>query len=110
MDTNLQWDYDSSKEPNQPSSLRHQRSVQEVFEVELAEELPVFASIIEAAFNEGLSELARRPPIYQNRISKANKINELTKGMLFERFPDEMKEDSDRFYFVKGGIGCTSKN
>lgn len=97
MITNLQSDYEYYKEP----SLNQVLSSQEVFERVMANELPIFAEILEKALEMTLADLQGKHPSFQNRNSKANRMNENIRGLLFEHFPDEMHEDRHRRYFFK---------
>src|SRR5690606_34165702 len=77
-------------------------SSQQNFEIEMADELPIFLQIMENALVEMKDDLKNKHPSYQNRNSKANRMNENVRGLLFKNFPYEMKEtDSQRFYFEK---------
>jgi hypothetical protein len=79
-------------------------SPQQDFENEMASELPVFLQIQEQALQMMQDDLGEKHPSFQNRNSKANRMNENIKGLLFERYPDQMKETfSKRFYFEKAG-------
>lgn len=100
MASNLQSNQDPSREP----SFNQAPSAQEVFEQVMAEELSVFAEIQERALELTRAELSSKPISFQNRNSKANRMNENIKGLLFEAFPDHMQEDKDRrFYYEHKG-------
>ncbi|MGV3540468.1 MAG: hypothetical protein ACO1OQ_11695 [Rufibacter sp.] len=100
MIANLQNDYDESNDP----SFNRALSVQEVFERVMEKELPVFVEAQEKAFEMMRSDLSKRSPLYQNRNSKSNRINENIKGLLYDLYPEQMKETpTKRFYFEKPG-------
>lgn len=100
LNANLEQNHENGKNP----SYNLEPSAQEVFEQVMANQLPVFAEIQQIAFEMMWDDIRKKPRTYQNRNSKANRMNENIKGLLFERFPNEMKEDSDqRFWFLKEG-------
>ena len=97
MNSNLQ-----QKQEIQEHSYFSGLSSQQDFEIEMAQELPMFLQIQEKALEMMKNDLSQKHPSYQNRNSKANRMNENIKGLLFGEFPDEMKETiSQRFYFEK---------
>lgn len=100
MLANLTPEFENSKDP----SFKQSRSAQEIFEKVMVNELPVFVEIQDRALEMTLADLHGRHPSYQNRNSKPNRMNENIRGLLFDQFPDEMKEtESRRFYFEKPG-------
>ncbi|SOD17625.1 hypothetical protein [Pedobacter xixiisoli] len=100
MKSNLQ---EQPQEPRRGSFLSG-LSPQQDFESAMASELPVFLQIQERALEMMRDELSEKHPSFQNRNSKANRMNENIKGLLFEHYPDQMKETfSKRFYFEKVG-------
>jgi len=79
-------------------------SAQQDFESEMATELPAFLQIQEQALQMMKDDLGSKHPSYQNRNTKANRMNENIRGLLFEHFPERMKDTlSKRFYFEKVG-------
>lgn len=92
---------DSSNFEEQRSSMRAEPSAQEVFEASLANELPIFAGILQNAFDTGLANVRQLAPSYHTPNSKAIRINEQMKGMLFERFPGNMIDDGERFWLAR---------
>ncbi len=100
MNSNLQ----EQPGENRRSSYLSGLSVQQDFETEMAIELPAFLQIQEQALQMMQDELGAKHPSYQNRNSKANRMNENIRGLLFEHFPERMKDTiSKRFYFEKVG-------
>jgi len=100
MDANLGKQFEK---PNE-SSFFSIPSGQETFENVMVRELGAFVDIQEKALDLMLDELKNKHPSFQNRNSKANRMNENIKGLLIDHFPNEMKEtDSRRFYFEKTG-------
>jgi len=100
MKTNLGKDFEKPSEPSYFSVP----SGQETFENVMLRELSTFVEIQERALDLMQDELKNKHPSFQNRNSKANRMNENIKGLLIDNFPNEMKEtNSKRFYFEKTG-------
>jgi len=100
MKKNLQ----EQKEENRKGSYYSGLSAQQDFENEMVAELPAFLQIQEQALQMMLDDLGSKHPSYQNRNTKANRMNENIRGLLFEHFPERMKDTlSKRFYFEKVG-------
>jgi hypothetical protein len=100
MSTNLQEQPEQQKRGSYFSGL----SAQQDFESEMATELPAFLQIQEQALQMMKDDLGSKHPSYQNRNTKANRMNENIRGLLFEHFPERMKDTlSKRFYFEKVG-------
>jgi hypothetical protein len=72
------------------------------FEKEMKVELSFFVEIFDEAFTLTQNDLRDKPLSYQNRNSWASRMNENIRGLLFEKFPENMREaNSGRFYFEK---------
>ena len=98
---NVDYNDENNHSHQRETSFRNAPSAQENFEATFANELPVFAEIFLNALETTLTELSGKSLDYQNRNSKANRMNENIRGDLFKEFPENMVALRDRFVFEK---------
>lgn len=85
------------------SSLRESPSAQEIFEDVMSQELLTFLNVMNEAHFMTLDELSKKSIHFQNRNSKANRMNEMIRGLLSKEYPDDVHENKHRRFFLRRG-------